>query len=179
MKQIITVSILLIGFCLHVGAQGKPHFSKEEFQAKQKAYLTKKAELTPEEAGKFFPLYFELQEKKRKINNKVNKMIDQAKKQSSHETNYGSMVDRIINSRIEADKLERNYIAQYRKFLPEKKIYKIITAEMTFHLELLKEMKDQPRQREQRNNRPRRNQQTRQSTEANPLQADPSEPFKR
>ncbi len=179
MKRIITISVLLIGFCLHVGAQGRPHFSKEEFQAKQKNYLTKKAGLTPEEAEKFFVLYFDLQEKKRKMNNKVNKMIDAAKKQSSHETNYGSMVDRIINSRIEADKLERSYIAQYKKFLSDKKIYKLITAEMTFHLELLKEMKEQPRQRDQRNNRQRRNQQTRQGTEASPIQADPLEPFKR
>ena len=42
----------------------KPHFSPEEFQAKQRAYITEKAELTKEEADAFFPLFFELQKKK-------------------------------------------------------------------------------------------------------------------
>ena len=42
----------------------KPHFSPEEFQAKQRAYITEKAELTTEEADAFFPLFFELQKKK-------------------------------------------------------------------------------------------------------------------
>ncbi len=179
MKQIIAISLLLMGFCLHTAAQGKPRFSKEEFLAKQQEYLTKKAQLTPDEAKKFFKLYFELQEKKRKINNKVNKMIDEAKKKSSHETNYEDMVDRIINSRIETDKLERSYISQYRKFLSDAKIYKIMTAEMTFHLELLKDMRERPRERDaQRNNRPRR-EQMQPKVEVNPLQADPLGRFKR
>ena len=183
MKQIIAISLLLMGICLHIGAQGRPRYSKEEFRTKQQEYLTKKAQLTPEEARKFFTLYFDLQEKKHKINDKVNKMIKEAKKKSSHETNYGSMVDRIVNSRIEADKLERSYISQYRKFLSDAKIYKLMTAEMTFHLELLKDMKERPQGRDgqrdgQRDNRPRREQQT-QRPEVSPLQADPLNQFKR
>ena len=180
MKQIIAISLLLMGFSLHTAAQGKPRFSKEEFQAKQQEYLTKKAQLTPDEAEKFFNLYFELQEKKRKINDKVNKMISEAKKKSSHETNYAGMVDRIVNSRIETDKLERSYISQYRKFLSDAKIYKIMTAEMTFHLELLKDMKERPRERDaQRNNNRSRREQMQPKVEVNPLQADPLDQFKR
>lgn len=39
--------------------------SPAEFRARQKAYITEKAGLTKEEAARFFPLYFELQDKKK------------------------------------------------------------------------------------------------------------------
>ena len=43
-------------------------FSPEEFRARQQKFLTEKSGLTEEEAEKFFPLYFELQQKKNEIN---------------------------------------------------------------------------------------------------------------
>lgn len=138
----ITLIALLWGLSLTLCAQDKrPHFSKEEFRAKQQAYLTQKAELTKEEEDKFFVLYFELQDKKKKINDKIGKMIRDSKKMSSDETNYGELIDKIINYRLESDKLERYYILQYRKFMPDKKIFKVLTAEMSFHKDLLKSMK--------------------------------------
>ena len=68
MKKILLASFILLIATMTVGAQDnnkrKPHFSPEEFQAKQRAYITEKAELSPEEAEAFFPLFFELQKKK-------------------------------------------------------------------------------------------------------------------
>lgn len=145
MKQrLFALVIVLAGFGLTLFAQEKrPHFSKEEFRAKQKEYMTRKAELTKKEAKKFFVLYFELQDKKKKINDNVNRIIRDTKKESSDETNYGQIIDKMINSRLESEKLERYYILQYRKFLSDKKIFKILTAEMNFHRELLKSMKQE------------------------------------
>ena len=41
--------VLLLSMSLTIFAQEKkPHFTKEEFRAKQKAYMTRKAELTKE-----------------------------------------------------------------------------------------------------------------------------------
>ena len=59
MIQKLTTLLFILCLTLSVQAQKKPGFSKEEFRAKQEAYLTQKAELTAEEAGKFFPIYFE------------------------------------------------------------------------------------------------------------------------
>ena len=103
--------------------------------------MTRKAELTKEEANKFFVLYFELQDKKKKINDNVERIIRDTKKKSSDETNYAQIIDKMINSRLESEKLERCYIQQYRKFLSDKKIFKILNAEMNFHRELLKSIK--------------------------------------
>lgn len=142
-RQLVFI-VLLLGVSLSILAQEKkPYFTKEEFRAKQKAYMTRKAELTKEEANKFFELYFELQDKKKKINDNVGRIIRDTKKKSSDETNYGQVIDKMINSRLESDKLERYYILQYRKFLSDKKIFKVLTAEMNFHRELLKSMKQE------------------------------------
>ena len=71
MIQKLTTLLFILCLTLSVQAQKKPGFSKEEFRAKQEAYLTQKAELTAEEAGKFFPIYFELQDRKKAINDKA------------------------------------------------------------------------------------------------------------
>lgn len=141
--------VLLLSMSLTIFAQEKkPHFTKEEFRAKQKVYMTQKAELTKEEANKFFVLYFELQDKKKKINDNIGRIIRDTKKKSSDQTNYSELIDKMINSRLESDKLERYYILQYRKFLSDKKIFKVLIAEMNFHRELLKSMKQEEAKQE-------------------------------
>ena len=138
-RTIITLITLLLLCTAHATAQGnRGRVSAEEFKAKQQEYYTKKAGLTEEEAEKFFPLYFELQEKKRKINRKINQLVQDSKKQSSDATNYEALVDRILNLRMECDKIERANVVRYREFLSDKKIFKIITAEMSFHRDMLK-----------------------------------------
>ena len=42
----------------------RPRMTPEEYRAKQQEFITRHAELTPEESDAFFPLYFELQNKK-------------------------------------------------------------------------------------------------------------------
>ena len=52
MKKYLFVSLLMFLAAITASAQEnkrKPHFSPEEFQAKQRAYITEKAELTKEE----------------------------------------------------------------------------------------------------------------------------------
>ena len=70
MKKLIALLVLLCGFMpLLWAADGcEQHLSREEFRTKQKAYIIEQAKLTKEEAAKFFPIYFELQDKKEKQN---------------------------------------------------------------------------------------------------------------
>lgn len=140
-RQFAFIIFLLCINLTVIAQEKKPYFTKEEFRTKQKEFMTRKAELTKEEANKFFVLYFELQDKKKKINDNVERIIRDTKKKSSDETNYAQIIDKMINSRLESEKLERCYIQQYRKFLSDKKIFKILNAEMNFHRELLKSIK--------------------------------------
>ena len=50
-------------FFLPASAQKKDKCNETEFRAKKQAYMAKKAHLTQEATEKFFPLYFEFQDK--------------------------------------------------------------------------------------------------------------------
>ena len=74
-----TVAIFALTLCIATGAmaqKGRKHFSHEEFQAKQKEYITEKAGLTQEEVNAFFPIFFELQKKKFDLQQNAHKDIN-------------------------------------------------------------------------------------------------------
>ena len=49
----------------------RSRLSKEEFKVELERYLTEKASLSKEEATKFFPIYSECQDAKRKLNDQI------------------------------------------------------------------------------------------------------------
>lgn len=114
--------------------------SPEEYREKQKAFIIEKAHLTPAEADKFFQLFFELQDKKKKMNDKVWDLIKTCDDEKLSEAQYGKVLDDIYNTRIAIDELEKSYLAKYRQILTNKKIFQIQKAEIRFHRELLKTM---------------------------------------
>lgn len=67
MKKLIVLLVMMCGLApvLRAADGCNQRLSPAEFRAKQKAYITEKAGLTKEEAVKFFPLYFELQDKRK------------------------------------------------------------------------------------------------------------------
>lgn len=137
------VTLLIIScISISVQAQGKkePQFSKEEFRAKQEAYLTEKAEITPEEATRFFPVYFELQDRKKAVNDKAWQQVRKGKAPKTTDAEYEQIIEDIVKARIEADKLDLEYLQRFKKVLSPKKIYKLQRAEMRFHRDILKIM---------------------------------------
>ena len=86
MKKLIVLLIMMCGFAPVLWAADgcQQHLSPTEFRAKQQAYITEKAGLTKEEAAKFFPLYFELQDKKKEQNDKAWNLIRQGKDEKDH-----------------------------------------------------------------------------------------------
>lgn len=140
MKKWIILLLIVLGFTpLLRAADGvHQHLSPDEFRAKQKAFITEKAELSKEEAAKFFPVYFELQDKKKELSDKAWKLLRQGKDDKTTEAQYDEILDGIYDSRIASDKLEKAYYERFKKILSSKKIYMIQKAEMRFHRELLK-----------------------------------------
>ncbi len=138
------LAILLIVLSISISMQAqdkkKPGFSKEEFRARQEAFLTEKAELTKEEAIKFFPIYFELQDRKKAVNDEGWKQVRKGKDPKTTEAEYAEIVDNIVKARIQSDKLDLEYLQKFKKILSAKKIYKLQRAEMKFHRNILKIM---------------------------------------
>ena len=132
-------------FCLPTFAQKKDQCTEAEFRAKQQAYMTKKAELIPEESKKFFPLYFEFLDKKKDINKEAWNIAKQGKTPETTEEEYEEIIDHFFDKQEAIAKLEKEYIKKYREFLSAKKIYMVYWAEIKFSrnmLKILQEMKD-------------------------------------
>ena len=140
MKKLFYILALLIGFYGSLQAQ-KAQLSKEEFRKVQEKFITEKANLTAKEAKQFFPLYFELQDKKTSLNKEAWHKIRQGKQENVSEEEYNEIVEDIVQTRIQIDQLDLDYVRKYKKFLTAKKIYEIQRAEMKFHRELLKPKK--------------------------------------
>lgn len=143
MRRILALLVLLCAFLPVVQAVevcDPPHLSREEYRAKQKAFIIEKAGLTKKEAARFFPVYYELQDKKKKLNDDSWCLIRKGKENDVTELQYEEILDKIADNRIEATQLEKSYLAKFKKILSSKKIYMVRRAELRFHRELLKEM---------------------------------------
>ena len=134
-QRLATLLITLyISISLQAQDKKKPGFTKEE------AYLTQKAEITQEEATKFFPIYFELQDRKKTVNDKAWEQARKGKNPKTTDAEYEQIIEGIVKARIEADKLDLEYLQRFKKILSPKKIYKLQRAEIKFHRDILKIM---------------------------------------
>ena len=133
--------IVVLAFAPLVWATGgcDQRLSKEEFRARQQAYITEKAGLTAAEAEDFFPLYFELQDRKHQLNDEAWKLMREGKKEGVTEARYDEIMESVYDARIAADRLEKSYYGKFKKILSSKNIYLVQQAEMRFHRELLRQ----------------------------------------
>ena len=125
-------------FCMPTFAQKKDKYTESEFRAKKQAYITQKAELTPAESEKFFPLYFEFQNKKKEINKHAWNLAKQGKASETTDLEYEEIIDNFFDDQEAIVKLEREYIDKYRKILSDKQIYRVYWAEFKFNRNMMK-----------------------------------------
>jgi hypothetical protein len=126
-------------------AQKKDKYTESEFRTKKQAYIAQKAELTPAESEKFFPLYFEFQNKKKEINKHAWNLAKQGKASETTDLEYEEIIDNFFDDQEAIVKLEREYIDKYRKILSDKQIYRVYWAEFKFNrnmIKILQEMND-------------------------------------
>lgn len=143
MKRLIILLLIICGVTPLLRATdgcNQERLSQAEFRAKQKAFITEQAGLTKEEAAKFFPVYFELQNEKKVLSDKVWDLLRKGKDEKTTEAQYAEILDGVYNNRLASDKLEKAYYEKFKKILSYKKIYLVQKAEMRFHRELLKGM---------------------------------------
>ena len=132
-------------FFLPASAQKKDKCNETEFRAKKQAYMAKIAHLTQEETEKFFPLYFEFQDKKKEINKGAWGNAKKGIKPETSEEQYEEIIDNYFDEQERIARLEKEYIKRYREILSNKKIYMLYWAELKFSrnmLKILQEMDD-------------------------------------
>ena len=132
---LLTITCML---CLPLYAQKKNKCSEEEFRNKKQAYITQEAGLTDEEAALFFPIYFELQNKKKAISRTTWETARKGKEPQTSEEEYGDILNEFINSEVRCTELDKEYLKKYQSVLTNKKIYMVLHAEIKFNRNMLK-----------------------------------------
>ena len=141
MKKIISIVCILL--TLSVSAQNRRpnpsgQFSPAEYARQQREFFTKNAELTQEEADAFFPIYNELQQKKREINRQIRMTMRQEGGVQISEEQSLKAIDAKADANIRIAELEKEYLQKFKEVLPASKILKIQNAEEQFNSQIMK-----------------------------------------
>lgn len=158
-RTLLTLLLLLVGFANSTAQeqQGQQrrrgHFSHEEFQAKQREFITEKAGLTAEEANAFFPLFFELQGKKFELERNARRAIRREGNENISEEQCLQFVNSMADVRIEIATLEKEYTTKYLEVIPACKLLRVQQAEQSFQRHLMREMTGNRARRNNNENR--------------------------
>lgn len=115
-------------------------FSAAEYWNQQKAFFTEKAQLTEDEAAAFFPLYNELQQKKRELNRDIRRVMRELAGAQSSEEQSLKAIDAQAETNIKIAELEKEYLQKFKQVLPASKILKVQNAEEQFNSQILKDI---------------------------------------
>ena len=138
MKKQYLLLLLACLFCLPTIAQKKEKCSEEEFRNKKQTYLTEQAGLTAKEAELFFPIYFELQGKKKAINRSTWKNAKKGLQAQTTEEEYENILQEFIKTEEQNMILDKEYLKKYQSVLSNKKIFKVLHSEIKFNRNMLK-----------------------------------------
>ncbi|MBN2595929.1 hypothetical protein [Labilibaculum sp.] len=148
MKRILILLTLVVSYSYLGIAQEREHGMhdqmSERFEAQKISFITQKLELTPDEAQVFWPLYNEL-EKKRKENRDQGRILFRKLRNNSAELSdkeLGDLSDELIELKLQEAKLQKEYHLKYKKILPAKKILTLYHTERQFQNMLLKQIKE-------------------------------------
>ncbi len=136
-KIIIMLAVLMMSAPFNgINAQDK---GKKDWQdrckAERVAYLTDAMELTSAEAEKFWPVYNKCESEKRnsfKAVMEAYKKLDEALQSGKNDDEIQNLLDKYLAAQDNGKNIDRKYVAEYRKILPNKKVAKLYIAEEEF-----------------------------------------------
>lgn len=143
MRYSVTIIVLLLSCSLLFAQQSEgkrrgTRLSKEEFQQKQQEYFSERMGLTNDEAMAFFPVYFELQQKREALNREAWRKFRKEKGVEHTEEEYAELVDNTVECRVKTAELEKEYYARFKTIISSRKLFRLQRAEIEFHRDLLR-----------------------------------------
>jgi hypothetical protein len=151
MKKLILL-VVLLGAVITAGAQRRenpPKFSPEDFKKNIEAFITGEAELTQKEAAQFFPLFQEMHDKQRELNNKLFEAERAGEQGNMTEAQYKELLTLQNNTIVQNAQIQSEYTKKFLKVMSAKKVYKAIKAETKFHRKMLRDMGNRRRPEQQ------------------------------
>jgi hypothetical protein len=118
--------------------------NQEKLNAYKIAFFTRKLNLTPGEAEKFWPLYNEYQDKKIQIQKErvqLNRRVNQEGATLS-EQELIAAADKLIELQVVETELAVTFHKHLKGVLPPAKVIKVYQAENQFRMQLLKQIQE-------------------------------------
>lgn len=141
------------------GPNRNEQFSPAEYWEQQKEFFTNQASLTQDEANAFFPIYNELQQKKRELNREIRRIMREEGGPMVSEDGSLKAIDAKADVNIKIAELEKEYLQKFKQVLPASKILKIQNAEEQFNSQILKDIQQTRGHQFQQNRQFQQNQQ--------------------
>ncbi len=132
--------ILLLMVVISVSAQGQRKFDPDKYRRDQEAFIIKKAKLTPQEATKFFPLFREMQDKKRALMNSKRQSVKQKPTTDKEAQRIMESMDAVD---LQVVKLETQYHKRFCQAISAQKVMSCIRADEQFNRQLMERMTGQ------------------------------------
>jgi len=144
-KKIYLLGAFLFLFGLNLFGQAVNR--EEQFESRKIAFFTKQLNLSVEEAQKFWPVYNELQQKKKKINSRKRQILKKFAKQNTNlnDNELTELIDNFIKLQLEEAKLANVYHEKFKTVLPIQKVIAYYRAEEKFKRMLLQQMQKRKR----------------------------------
>ena len=117
---------------------------KENIESMKIAFITKKLDLTPEEAQQFWPVYNQYNDKTKELRKKRRQESREAR-QNVDELSDKEIEQMVNNNMIYRQKeldLQKEYHEKFKAVLPIKKVAKLYAAEEQFKVVLINKLKD-------------------------------------
>ncbi len=111
---------------------------QDRCKAERIAYLTDAMELTSAEAERFWPVYNKCESEKRnsfKAVMEAYKNLDEALRTGKNDDEIQILLDKYLAAQDNGKNIDRKYVVEYRKILPNKKVAKLFIAEEEFRRE--------------------------------------------
>lgn len=128
------IATLLSVITFSANAQQNRRMNMEEFENKKIEYITKEAELTKEEANKFFPIYNELSKKKFELHRQHRQKIEKMKSSKDNMSNeeYRKLLENDVDVKLKEAELDKEYSSKLDEVIAPEKLYKAQQAERKF-----------------------------------------------
>lgn len=111
----------------------KEKFSPEEFQKNLEEYIVRETGMTVLEASQFFPLFHELHDKQREMNQKIMKLKRKGQKDKYTDMDYAERVEKICELKVESAEMEKDYYKKMCRKVNPQKVFEAMHAEDRFY----------------------------------------------
>lgn len=143
----LTLALITLSLAAAFAQPGKLSDEKmKEFETQKIAFITHELDLTPEEATYFWPLYNEMQKKRRDIELQRNQACKAlSEKKPTQEADYLAAIRRMEEAEQKMLDIKKEYYNLILKHLPASKLWKLGSAERKFHRQLLNKLHPAPK----------------------------------